>query len=61
MLIALYEDITDTILECEELCPFRNELCQLSSGDHEHYCGTLHRPQGINGVRGHENRQISFN
>ena len=56
--VSLYKDITDTILECEELCPFCNELCQLSCGDHEHYCGTFHRPQGINGWRGYHDRKI---
>ena len=57
--VSLYKDITDTILECEELCPFCNELCQLSCGDHEHYCGTFHRPQGINGWHGRHERKIS--
>ena len=57
--VSLYKDITDTILECEELCPFCSELCQLSCGDHKHYCGTFHRPKGINGWRGHNSRKIS--
>ena len=56
--VSLYKDITDTILECEELCPFCNELCQLSCGDHEHYCGSFHRPQGINEWRGCDDRKI---
>ena len=58
--VSLYKTITDPILECEELCPFCNELCQLSCGTHEHYCGTFHRPQGINGWRGYHDKKISL-
>ena len=57
--VSLYKNITDSILECEELCPFCNELCQLSCGDHEHYCGTFHRNTGVNGWRGRNDRKIS--
>ncbi|KAI6650904.1 hypothetical protein LOD99_5744 [Oopsacas minuta] len=57
----LYKRITDSILECEELCPFCNELCQLSCGDHKHYCGTFHRPQGVSGWRDRYTNQICYN
>ena len=57
--VSLYKNITNSILECEELCPFCNELCQLSCGDHEHYCGTFHRAKGVNGWRRSDTRQIS--
>ena len=56
--VSLYKNITNSILECEELCPFCNELCQLSCGDHEHYCGTFHRTKGVNGWRGRDDRKI---
>ena len=55
---SFYKDITDSILECEELCPFCNELCQLSCGTHEHYCGSFHRPQGVNGWHDRETQKI---
>ena len=55
---SFYKVITDTILECEELCPFCNELCQLSCGTHDHYCGSFHRPQGVNGWREIETQKI---
>ena len=56
---SFYKDITDTILECEQLCPFCNELCQLSCGTHDHYCGSFHRPQGVNGWRDREAQKIT--
>ena len=56
--VSLYKTITDPILECEELCPFCNELCQLSCGTHEHYCGTFHRTKGVNGWRILSNQKI---
>ena len=58
---SFYKDITETILECEELCPFCNELCQLSCGTHEHYCGSFHRPKGVNGWHKLETMEISRN
>ena len=45
----LQEKITNTLVECKALCPFCREPCQLSAGEHEHYCGTFHRPQGVSG------------
>ena len=48
----------DSILECKALCPFCKEPCQLSAGEHEHYCGTFHRPQGITGWRYLESKMI---
>ena len=59
--VSLYKNITDIILECEELCPFCGELCQLSCGEHEHYCGTFHRPQGLSGWRHIETKQVALN
>ena len=58
---SFYKDITDSILECEELCPFCNELCQLSCGTHEHYCGSFHRPKGVKGWREIETQKITPN
>ena len=58
--VSLYKNITDSILECEELCPFCNELCQLSCGEHEHYCGTFHRPKGLYGWHHIETETISL-
>ena len=57
--VSYYKDVTDAILECEKLCPFCKELCQLSCGTHEHYCGSFHRPQGVNGWRGVETQRIT--
>ena len=45
----LQEKITGSLVGCKALCPFCREPCQLSAGEHEHYCGSFHRPQGING------------
>ena len=59
--VSLYRNITDSILECEELCPLCGELCQLSCGEHEHYCGTFHRPQGLSGWHNVESKQIVLN
>ena len=59
--VSLYKNITNSILECVELCPFCNELCQLSCGDHEHYCGTFHRAKGVNGWRKSDTGHISVN
>ncbi|KAI6650507.1 hypothetical protein LOD99_7558 [Oopsacas minuta] len=56
--VSLYKNITDAIHDCQELCPFCNELCQLSSCKHEHYCSTFHRPQGLFGWRYIETQQI---
>ena len=47
---ALQENIANTLVECKALCPFCHEPCQLSAGEHEHYCGTFHRPQGVSGA-----------
>ena len=47
-LLALKENITNSLIGCKALCPFCKEPCQLSAGEHEHYCGTFHRPQGTN-------------
>ena len=45
----LQEKIANTLVECKALCPFCCEPCQLSAGEHEHYCGSFHRPQGVSG------------
>ena len=50
-LLAIKENITNSLIGCKALCPFCREPCQLSAGEHEHYCGTFHRPKGINGWR----------
>ena len=50
--LAIKENITFSLIGCKALCPFCKEPCQLSAGEHEHYCGTFHRPQGISGWRG---------
>ena len=55
----LEEKIANTLVECKALCPFCREPCQLSAGEHEHYCGTFHRPQGISGWRYITSRQIA--
>ena len=47
--IEIKDNIIDSLIECKALCPFCSEPCQLSSGKHEHYCGTFHRPKGISG------------
>ena len=57
---TIYKTITDNLLECEALCPFCNEPCQLAVGEHEHYCGTFHRPQGLNGWRHIISSEISL-
>ena len=55
----IYTAITDPLLECQALCPFCKELCQLAAGDHEHYCGTFHRPKGVTGWHHYNSREIS--
>ncbi|KAI6658963.1 Interferon-induced very large GTPase 1-like [Oopsacas minuta] len=54
------DNIANTIIECRALCPFCREPCQLSAGEHEHYCGTFHRPQGISGWHYKESKQIAL-
>ena len=49
--LTIKENIVDSLIGCKALCPFCKEPCQLSAGEHEHYCGTFHRPQGISGWR----------
>ena len=56
---TLYKSITDNLLECKALCPFCHEPCQLAAGEHEHYCGTFHRPKGLSGWRYHQSQKIS--
>ena len=58
---SLYKNLTDHLMECKALCPFCKEPCQLSIGNHEHYCGTFHRPVGVNGWRYVDSREISLN
>ena len=58
--LMLYESITNTLMECKALCPFCREPCQLSAGEHEHYCGTFHRPQGVSGWRYLTSKQITI-
>ena len=48
---VIKDNIMDYLIECKALCPFCREPCQLSAGEHEHYCGTFHRPEGISGWR----------
>ncbi|KAI6660024.1 Interferon-induced very large GTPase 1-like isoform X3 [Oopsacas minuta] len=45
-----YRLISDNLLQCKSLCPFCAEPCLLSSVSHDHYCCSLHRPAGINGM-----------
>ena len=47
--IEIKDNIMNSFIGCRALCPFCRELCQLSAAVHKHYCGTFHRPQGING------------
>ena len=47
--LDLQQNIMNSLILCKALCPFCREPCQLSAGVHTHYCGTFHRPQGING------------
>ena len=54
----IHAAITDPFLECQALCPFCKELCQLNAGYHEHYCGTFHRPNGLNGWRDYYTKKI---
>ena len=49
--LSIRENIMTSLIGCRALCPFCKEPCQLSAGEHEHYCGTFHRPQGISGWR----------
>lgn len=56
---TMYKSIIDNLIDCKALCPFCNEPCQLSVGEHEHYCGNFHRPKGINGWRHRETNEIS--
>ena len=37
------------LLECRALCPFCREPCQRGGTQHQHYCGSFHRPKGIGG------------
>ena len=57
-LLAIKDNITNSLIGCKALCPFCKEPCQLSAGEHEHYCGTFHRPQGISGWRNHSSNII---
>ncbi|KAI6650699.1 Interferon-induced very large GTPase 1-like [Oopsacas minuta] len=54
----IQENILISLIECKSLCPFCREPCQLSAGEHEHYCGTFHRPQGLSGWRYLQSRKI---
>ena len=54
----LQESITDSLIECKALCPFCREPCQLTAGEHEHYCGSFHRPQGITEWRDFYSKKI---
>ncbi|KAI6657747.1 hypothetical protein LOD99_491 [Oopsacas minuta] len=54
----LQEIIASSLVECRALCPFCKEPCQLSAGEHKHYCGTFHRPQGISGWHFINSRKI---
>ena len=56
---TLYKTITDNLLECQTLCPFCKEPCQLAIGKHEHYCATFHRPSGLSGWRHIVTQKIS--
>ena len=47
----IQETITNSLIECRSLCPFCREPCQLTAGEHEHYCSSFHRPNGISGWR----------
>ena len=47
----IQEIITNSLIECKSLCPFCREPCQLTAGEHEHYCSSFHRPIGISGWR----------
>ena len=59
-LLTIKENITDSLIGCKALCPFCKEPCQLSAGEHEHYCGTFHRPKGINGWRKSDSNKIVY-
>ena len=56
----IQETITNSLIECRSLCPFCREPCQLTAGEHEHYCGSFHRPKGINGWHRIDSEEITI-
>ena len=54
------QPLISNLLECRALCPFCREPCQRGGTQHQHYCGSFHRPKGIGGCYHNTIRTLSI-